>query len=70
MREYRTSLQKRRHRSRKLVDRYWSDPAFRLARINADRARRGADPLQSLDEVLTPQEWARVRPRKENGDFA
>jgi hypothetical protein len=57
MKEYRTSLQKRRHRSAKLVDRYWSDPEFRLARINADRARRGRPLIQSLDEVA--EGWSR-----------
>lgn len=62
-REYRTSLSKRRHRSAKLVDRYWSDPEFRLARINADRARRGCPLIDSLEEVAVG--WSRQPVRRE-----
>lgn len=51
MRQYRTSLQKRRRRVERFKERYWTDPQYRLDRINADRIRRGRPVLGSLDEI-------------------
>lgn len=60
MRIYRTSLKKRLRRCERFKERYWSDPEYRLHRINADKIRRGKPPIASLDEIKRnrPQERA------------
>lgn len=61
------SLQSRRRRSERFKERYHGDPDYRLAWINAGRARRGAALLGSLDEVPAPHSWQR---RGERGRFS
>ena len=51
MREYRTSLNKRRYQSARIMERYWSDPQFRLECVNKDRARRGAPLLTCPTQI-------------------
>lgn len=46
-------LSKRRYDSAYHVDRYWSEPATRLLKINRARAWYGLKPLASLDEAQT-----------------
>ena len=51
MRTYKTPLKRRQKQSARVVSRYWSDPEFRLARVNYDRRRRGLSEHGSLDEL-------------------
>lgn len=46
-------LEERQRRAKENRERYWSNPADRLKRINADRARRGRPVVASLAEVET-----------------
>jgi hypothetical protein len=48
---YRQPLSKRRRDSAYHTRRYWSDPEYRLAKINRNRAYLGLPPRQSLDDV-------------------
>lgn len=51
MSDYLRSLEDRRKESARQRQRYWSDPEFRLDRINRARARFGIQPADSLDDV-------------------
>lgn len=51
MRQFRTTLKKRMRKSEQQGERYRHDQAFRLATINAVRARRGMPLASSLDEI-------------------
>jgi hypothetical protein len=51
MKVYRQPLSKRRRDSAYHTRRYWSDPEYRLAKINRNRAYLGLPPRQSLDDV-------------------
>ena len=53
MREFELSLERRRYEAAWNKHRYWSDPAFRLDRINRNRALRGRPLLASIEEVAT-----------------
>lgn len=66
---YKMPLRERERRSRNRNAQYRSDPAFRLACINAARAHRGASPIASLDEVGTRRP-VETRVRDERGRFA
>lgn len=46
-------LETRQRRADENRERYWSNPADRLSRINADRARRGRPLVDSLAEIET-----------------
>jgi hypothetical protein len=48
---FRTSLEYRLRVARRRNERYRADPDYRLARINAERARKGLEPHPSLDRV-------------------
>lgn len=48
---FRTSLKKRLRKSEQQGERYRRDAEFRLATINAVRARRGKPLANSLDEI-------------------
>ncbi len=63
-------LNVRQRVSRNRTLRYREDPAYRLACINAVRARRGSAPLASLDEVHATQRRPETRRRDASGRFA
>jgi hypothetical protein len=67
---YRLPLNLRRRLARNKNERYARDPEFRLACINASRARRGAPPITSLAEMGNPRGGRRDAPRDERGRFA
>lgn len=48
---FRLSLRDRQRFARNKRERYHRDPAYRLERINASRARKGLPPYGSLAEV-------------------
>jgi hypothetical protein len=49
--------------------RYARDPNYRLACINASRARRGAPPIASLSDMGNPRDGRRGAPRDQQGRF-
>ena len=51
MRTFKTPLKRRQKRSAQLVKRYWTDPEYRLARVNYDRRRRGLPEHASLEDL-------------------
>lgn len=53
-REYITPLAERQRISRWYKQRYWSDPEFRLRKINGWRIWKGREPYASLDEMERP----------------
>jgi hypothetical protein len=48
---FRLSLHDRERMARNKRERYRRDPAYRLARINEQRLRKGLPPYASLDQV-------------------
>jgi hypothetical protein len=61
MKEFADPLKRRIYRARWLRERYRSDPAYRLARLNKDRIRRGLPPHTSLDQVASRIDRERER---------
>lgn len=51
MRDYLRSLDERIKESARQRDRYWTDPQFRLDRVNRARARLGRPLARSLEDV-------------------
>lgn len=56
---FKLPLDRRRRASESRKARYWSDDAYRLARINEARARRGAAAIDTLSEMCPPRWWPR-----------
>lgn len=48
---YSRSLEERRKEAARQKARYWSDPEFRLDRINRARARQGLPPYTGIEHV-------------------
>jgi hypothetical protein len=48
------------------MERYWNDPDYRLQCINRDRARRGAPPLQSVDDIRSG--WGKLTWPEKRGE--
>lgn len=53
MKEYATPFAERERLSRYKVERYWTDPDFRLAKINHWRVARGMAPYADASEIPT-----------------
>lgn len=53
MTEYATSYAERQRLSRHHRNRYWTDPEYRLRKVNRSRAGEGLPPLNSVDEIKT-----------------
>jgi len=51
--EFSTPIEERKRLSRIHRRRYWSDPEYRLRKINRSRAGQGLPPRQSVDEIQT-----------------
>jgi hypothetical protein len=67
---YRLPLAERQRFARNKRDRYATDPEYRLACINAARARRGAPPIATLADMGNPRDGRRGAERDERGRFA
>lgn len=50
---YATPLSERQRLARHYRQRYWSDPEFRLRKINRAREWQGLEPRASVDEIKT-----------------
>jgi hypothetical protein len=48
---YRLPLRERQRYARNKRDRYYRDPEYRLAQINASRSRKGLPPYDTLEQV-------------------
>jgi hypothetical protein len=57
MRDYRQPLSKRRYDSAYHTNRYWTDPEYRVRKINRERVRLGRPTISSVDEIMTT--WSR-----------
>ena len=66
---YALPLPKRQRFARNKRERYWRDPAFRLACINRAREQRGAPPIVSLDEMGDRRNTRPGAPRDQRGRF-
>lgn len=53
MREFATPLSERQRLSRHHRKRYWTDPEYRLRKINRSRAGEGLPPYTSVDQIKT-----------------
>jgi hypothetical protein len=53
MREFETPLAERQRIARYYRERYWSDPEFRLRKLNRSRQGLGLPPRKSVDEIRT-----------------
>lgn len=53
MTDFSTPLEERQRLSRHHRKRYWSDPAYRLRKINRSRIGLGLQPYQSVDQIRT-----------------
>lgn len=62
-------LEKRRRLAGDKRRRYWANPDERLKRINEARKYRGADPINSLDEMGDPRLGRRGADRGSDGRF-
>lgn len=67
---YRMPLEIRRKAAERRKERYQRDEAYRLARINDARSRRGLRPIQSLSEMGDRFAGRRDAPRDGQGRFA
>lgn len=66
---YRLPLSHRLRASSTRLARYWSDPEYRLARINDTRAARGKPPVASLDDIGDPKAGRTDARRDSKGRF-
>lgn len=53
MREFATPFEERQRIARYYRERYWSDPEFRLRKLNRSRAGFGLAPHESVDDIQT-----------------
>lgn len=53
MKHYRLSLAERRKAAEQQMARYWSDPEYRLRRINNARKRLGLPPHEHIIDAAT-----------------
>lgn len=53
MTEYATDLRERQRIASYYKRRYWSDPAWRLKKLNRSRAGFGLPPLESVEQIAT-----------------
>lgn len=65
---FRTPLHRRMRQADSLRQRYRTDPAYRLHKVNSARAQKGNPPLSHTDEIGRDAPLARER--GERGRFA
>ena len=69
MPEYKLPLAKRMRISARRKERYATEPAYRLARLNENRRRKGLPPLTSLEGISMARDWTGFRRNRSNGRF-